>query len=383
MLKLNDAACRGAKPSDKIQRLSDGSGLYLEVLPSGKKTFRMQYRLEGKQLTLTLGAYPEMGLAAARGAALDARLAVKAGRDPKGKAPAPDAKDTFKAVATEWYEANAPAWKPSHSSRVWHRLERDLFPVIGDKGVATMTAPQVLEALRRIEDRGAVDTARRVRQHISGVFTYAIATGRCDQNPAFGLTAAMKKPPRGKHYAALAAEDVPDFFAKLARSQMVETSNLCIRLVMHTAVRTNELAGARWKDVQGDRWIIPGERMKMEQDHVVPLTKQSKAILRRLKELSTDDHVAHLKPDTLGKALRKVVGTDVATIHGMRSLFSTLANDSGLWNPDAVERQLAHAPRNRVRAAYNRALHIEERARLMLWWSDWLDQREKEGRLLS
>lgn len=358
-------------------------GLYLEVLPSGKRTFRMQYRIGGKQLTLTLGEYPAMGLQAARGAAVDARMLVKAGRDPKGPAPAPDGADTFRQVADEWFRAQAGGWKPSHATRVWGRVQRYLLPDLGARSVRQVTARELLDVLRKIgtDEKPKADTVKRVREYASQIWTFAVASDKADTNPATGLSKALPRAPRQQHRAALSVDQLPAFFAKLSGSRMEPATALCIRLLAHTAVRPGELIHGLWSEVQGDRWIIPAERMKMQRDHIVPLSPQAQSILKELRAMNPKSArlAPHLGPDTMGQALNKLMGKGVVHPHGWRTTFSTAANDAGIWSADAIERQLAHVEGNKVRAAYNRALHIEERTRLMAWWSDQLDAAEAEG----
>ena len=371
MGELNDSACRHAKPAVKLYRMHDMGGLYLEVLPSGRKTFRLSYRIHGKQRTLSIGEYPAVKLSEARRTALDARMAIRLGRDPKGAAPAEDGSDRFAAVAQEWFKAQAIGWKETHASRVWSRVERFLLPDLGERGIRDVTPRELLEVLRKIE---SPDSAKRARVYAGSIWTFAVASDLAEINPAIGLSKAMPKASKQIPRPALSADQLPSFFGRLSGSQMDRVTNLSIRLLMHTAVRPGELIGARWAEVSGDRWIIPAVRMKMERDHIVPLSTQALALLRELKGLAgAGGRFADLKADTMGKAINKLMGTGIVVPHGFRSTFSTIANDSNLWNPDAIERQLAHAPRNKVRAAYNRALHLEERAKLMQWYSDVLD----------
>ena len=381
MGELTESICSRAQPEAKIYRLADMGGLYLEVLPSGRKTFRMQYRLEGRQLTYTIGEFPAVGLQAARSSAVDVRMMVKAGRDPKGPAPAADGSDKFRVVAGEWYAANAAAWKRSHASRVWSRVERFLLPDLGDRGVRKITSKDLLTVLQRIE---SPDTAKRTREYAQAIFTFAVASSKAEVNPAIGLSKALPRVPRNNHRPALTEGQLPDFFARLGRSQMEPATALCLRLLAHVAVRPGELIGAQWSEIQGERWIVPGERTKMGRDLVVPLSLQVLGILKDLRSLNPKGkQLADLTADTMGKALNKLMGQGVVVPHGFRSTFSTIANDSGLWNPDAIERQLGHAPKNAIRAAYNRALHLPERTRLMQWYSDQLDAAAKSRTDLS
>lgn len=352
-------------------------GLYLEILPSGRKTFRMSYRVHGKQRTLTIGEYPGLKLSEARKAALDARMAIRVGRDPKGPTPAADGSDRFETVAGDWFKAQSGGWKPSHAGRVWARVERYLLVDLKGRGVREVTPCELLQVLRKID---SPDTTKRVREYAGAIWTFAIASDLAEINPATGLSKALPKVPRQKPRPALSADALPHFFGKMSRSQMEPVTALCIRLLAHTAVRPGELIAGRWDEISGTRWVIPAEKMKMDRDHIVPLSPQALAILRQLKVTATGARFAELKSDTMGKALNKLMGNGTMVPHGFRSTFSTIANDSNLWNPDAVERQLAHAPRNKIRAAYNRALHLDERIKLVAWWGDYLEAADAKGK---
>ena len=387
-MPLSDTACRGAKPdpSGKARKLTDGGGLYLHVAPRGGKLWRMRYRFEGKEKVLSFGPYPAITLADARGLRDRAKRALALGRDPgadnQAALKAPEG-DTLETVALEWLEAQEDVWSRGHMLRIRSRFEQDIFPAIGGKGVADLTAADALAMLRKVEGR-APEIAKRLRQALSAVMRYAVATGRSDRDPVADLRGALKPSPRVKHMAALQATDLPTFMGTLRRYHEdggeLQTA-LAIELVMHTLTRTNEIRFGKWNEIEEDMWRIPADRMKMGREHLVPLTNQSLALLKRLKTIAGASE--WIVPGIKGKpisqntmifALYRMGYRSKATIHGMRSLASTVLNESELWSGDAIERQLAHLPANAVRAAYDRGLRLDERRRMLTWWSEYLDK---------
>lgn len=288
-MPLSETACRNAKPRPKPYKISDAEGMHLLVQPTGSKLWRLSYRFAGRQKTISLGDYPTVGLADARARRAVARKTLAEGRDPSPKAVQPSHRatdDTLEAIAREWFDNQKAGWVPSHFERVVSRLERDVFPHLGRRPITEIEAPDILAVLRRVEDRGAMDIAKRLRQTLGAIFRYAIATGRAKRDPAADLKGALKAPPKVRHFASLRAEQIPDFLARLRRYDGEEQTRLAIKLVMHTFVRTNEIRFAQWTEVSGDLWRIPAERMKMGREHVVPLTRQSKALFARLKEIA-------------------------------------------------------------------------------------------------
>ena len=383
-MPLTDAACRGAKPdpSGKPRKIADAGGLLLFVSPSGGKLWRLRYRFDGKEKLLSFGAYPELKLADARGLRDKAKRALAEGRDPGANAKAAlsaPAGDTFEAVAREWIKAQAVNWTPAHSARVLSRFERDAFPAIGSTAVAEVTAPQILAMLRPVEDR-APDIAGRIRMTTGAILRYAIATGRASRDPAADLRGALKPLPRVKHMARIEAGELTGFLQKLSRYDGEKQTRLAIEFVMHTFVRTNELRFGKWAEIDGDIWRIPGSRMKMGRDHIVPLTLQSLAILAQLKAIAGDSEWIvpggrtgkPISENTMIFGLYRMGYHGRATIHGFRGLASTVLNESGLWSVDAIEKQLAHEPTNKVRSAYNAAQLLPERKRMLEWWSDYI-----------
>ncbi|UVK46834.1 tyrosine-type recombinase/integrase [Mesorhizobium sp. AR07] len=378
-MALTDTACRNAKPAEKDYKLSDSGRLYLFVKTTGSKLWRMNYSFEGKQKTLSIGVYPGVTLLAARTTRDEAKATLAAGKDPmRDHIVADDRK--FRTVAKAWFNGRASGWVSSYSDRIWSRIEDDVLPAIGDKDVAEIEPSEVLALLRTIEDRGALEMAKRVRQTVSGIFRWAVADNKAKIDPAAPLRDAMKRAPRQKHRAALREEALPEFFKKLHAYDGEKQTALGIEFVAHTFVRTAEFRYAKWEEFKGDTWRIPGERMKMKKEHIVPLTSHVQGLLEKLREESNGSEwvfpgVEGYKPiseNTLLFALYRMGYRSRATIHGFRTTASTVLNESGLFRPDAIERQLSHVPLDEVRSAYNAALYLPERIRMMDFYSKFL-----------
>ena len=388
-MKLTATEVRNAKPRSTTYRLFDGEGLYLEVTPRGGTYWRLKYRFGGKEKRLALGVYPAVSLAKARKKKAEARELLHGGIDPAVDRAAQASEDqadaeTFERIAREWFEKNEPRWVPSHSSKIIRRLEANIFPWIGREPINTLTAAAVLATLRRIESRGRVETAHRAMQNCSQVFRYAVATGRAERDPTQDLRGALP-PTKQTHFASVRE---PKEVAALLRAIDGFTGTFTVKTALQLAplvfVRPGELRGARWAEIDLDaaEWRIPAERMKKRAPHVVPLSEQAVAILRELEPLTgrgelvfpgVRDRKKSISENTINAALRRL-GYDrqQMTGHGFRSIASTLLNEQG-WNRDAIERQLAHAERDSVRAAYNYAEHLGERRKMMQAWSDYLD----------
>lgn len=372
-MPLSDTACRNAKPGAKPRKLTDAGNLYLLVQPTGSRLWRWNYRFDGKQKTMAFGKYPEVSLSEARSRRDEARAMLAAGLDPAN--PKPVDSINFEEVAREWIRSRID-WSPAHLSRIMSRIEDDLIPQFGHIAVSQLDAPTILAALRKVEARGALEVAKRLRQTIGQIMRYAIATGRASRDPAADLRGAMKPSPRVRHMAALRENDLPEFLVKLDAYEGDLRTRLAIELVMRTFVRTGEIRGARWSEIDGDLWRIPEERMKMGREHVVPLPPQTLAVLGRLKALGDPEFVCRMSENTMLYAMYRMGYHSRATIHGFRSTASTILNESGLWSPDAIERQLAHVPGNVVRSAYNAAQYLPERRKMMAWWNDFLDAKK-------
>lgn len=384
---LTDTAVKAAKPRPKPYKATDGGGLYLLVQPSGSRLWRFDYRRPGgARNTLSFGIYPDVSLKHARQQRDDARKLLANGVDPGAKRQAEKyaLSDSFEAVAREWFERFSPNWATSHADKIIGRLEKDLFPWIGKRPIGTITPPELLTCLRRIESRGALDTAHRAHQNCGQVFRYAVATGRAERDPSADLRGALP-PAKHKHYASITDPKKIGALLRAIREYQGSFITRCaLRLAPLVFVRPFELRAAQWQEFDLDKgeWRIPAERMKARVVHLVPLSTQAIAILKELQPLTGKGKYlfpsvrTRLKPisdNTLNGALRRLgYTTDEITAHGFRSTASTLLNEQG-WNRDAIERQLAHGERDEVRAAYNYAEHLPERRRMMQTWSDYLD----------
>lgn len=390
-MALTDKAIRTAKPSSKPVRLFDGGGLYLEIAPSGGKWWRLKYRFAGKENRLSLGVYPEVALKQARDGRDEARRLLANGIDPSQQRKARKvaitdrAANSFEAVAREWFASFSKAWVKSHSDKIIRRLEHNVFPWMGGRPVAEITARELLSVLRKVEGRGAIETAHRTKQSCSQVFRYAVATGRADRDPTVDLRGALA-PAKEQHHASI--RDPQAIGALLRAIEGYDGSPVtkcALQLAPLTFVRPGELRRAEWPEFDFDKaeWRIPGARMKMREQHIVPLSPQAVAVLKELHLLTGRGRYVFpgartngrpMSENTVNAALRRLgYAKDEMTGHGFRSMASTLLNEQG-WNRDAIERQLAHAERDEVRAAYNFAEHLPERRRMMRAWADYLDK---------
>jgi integrase len=388
-MPLSDAACRAAKGRDKPYKLTDGEGLFLLVAPNGTRAWRMAYRFGGKQKTLAFGVYPHVSLTAARERRAAAKTLLAAGADPGvERRRERQTAATFETIAREWHDTFKASWVPAHAERVLSRIERDVFPFIGSRPITELDAPEILEVLRRVEERGALDISKRLRQSIGAVFRFAIASGKASGNPAADLGAALKPKPKVQHFASLRAADLPDFLERLAAYDGEEQTRLAILFTLHTFVRTNETRFAAWaefEDLDGTAplWRIPAERMKMGREHLVPLTRQVVAILRRLRVLAGGGPFVFpsrgkegcLSQNTMIFGLYRLGYHSRLTVHGFRGTASTILNEQG-FNSDWIERQLAHVEGSDVRAAYNAAEWMAGRREMMTWWSNYLDRQQ-------
>jgi integrase len=381
--------------------MADAGGLYLEVQPAGGKHWRWKYRFAGKEKRLSLGTYPEVTLAKARLARDAARRTLSDGIDPvQAKTDAKLASrlrlgTNFEAVARGWFEHWKGPRSPRHADYVIRRLEADVFPAIGRKPISEVSAPQLLAMAKRIESRGAVDIAKRALQTCGQILRYAVAHGLLERNPASDVKPSDALKPRKKqNYARLDGKEVPTLLRKIDAYQGTPTTRLAMMLMALTFVRTGELIGARWRelDLEGAEWRIPAERMKMRTPHVVPLSRQSIEVLATLNEQRhgvTDllfpgerDHEKSMSNNTILKALERMGYKGRMTGHGFRGIASTMLHELG-YRHDVIELQLAHQERNSVSAAYNHASYLKERRELMQGWADHLDALRRGARVIT
>lgn len=389
-MTLTDKEVKNAKPSTKPVRLFDGGGLYLEIAPSGGKWWRFKYRFGGKEKRLSVGVYPDVPLKVARDRRDDARKLLAAGADPgeqrkaEKQAKAEAGGNTFEALGREWIATRGKEWTASYSSKTVSALERHAFPAIGARPIAGITAPDLLALLRAIEGRGTVDMAHRISQHCSAIFRFAISTGRAVTDPVLSLRGALSTV-KQEHYAALTD---PAAFAELLRDvekyRGEATTKGAMQLLALTFQRTKEVRFAEWSQIDLDAalWRIPAEIMKMREAHIVPLSRQAVAILKELQPLTGEGRLVFpssisrerpLSENTVVYALARMGYKGRMTGHGFRSVASTMLNEQG-FRADLIERQLAHAEKNAVRAAYNRAEYLPERKKMMQQWADYLDK---------
>lgn len=393
-MKLSDKACKAAKPKEKAYKLADGGGLYLEVMPNGSKCWRMKYRYLGKEKRLAFGVYPIISLADARTARERAKKMLAQGIDPSGakkeerREAVRNAENTFKAVALEWHENQLARWTPTHAQNVTRRFEVDIFPFIGNRPIAEIDPPELLEeVLRRIEKRGALDVTARVKQICGQVFRYGIATGRCQRDPTADLKGALKVN-QTTHFACLDIKEIPEFLDRLEKNdaRLYHRTRRAIRLLMLTFVRTNELINATWDEFDLDNalWEIPGWRMKMRNPHIVPLSRQVVALLREQKEETGHLDTPWVFPsqvrpkdpmsnNTILFAIGRMGYKKRMTGHGFRALAMSNIKEKLGYRHEVVDRQLAHAHKSKIDRAYDRAQFLDERTEMMQEWANFID----------
>nr|WP_286207873.1 integrase arm-type DNA-binding domain-containing protein [Hephaestia sp. MAHUQ-44] len=405
---MNDAKLRAARPKDKAYKLTDSNRLYLYVTPAGGKLWRWNYSYDGRQKSLSFGSYPSTSLLEAREKRDAARKQLNEGIDPAIakklhiQANIEAARVTFEKVAREWHEANAPQWAKVHAAEVIRTLERDVFPAIGSLPIGALTPPKILEVLRAIEARSAIETAKRIRQRISAIYAYAIASGHTETDPAEKVGAALKPLPRkGRQPAITDISELRRMLATVDGDFARPVTRLALRLIALTAVRPGELRGALWsefEDLDGSEplWRIPASRMKGDRDrkdelggdHLVPLAPESVAVLRTAWKLSgtgklvfpSNRHLHRpMSENALGYLLNRAGYHGRHVPHGFRAAFSTIMNE---WakvhgRPDdreVIDLMLAHVPTNKVEGAYNRAAYMDRRRELAVVWAEMVSQ---------
>lgn len=389
-MPLTDTQCKAAKPRDKKYKLFDGEGLYLEVLPAGGKYWRLKYRRNGKEKRFALGVYPKITLLRARKEKERIREQLSSGIDPviqkikESNRAAFEHCQSFEQVAKEWHAIGVPAWNPRYAQTVMHRLEKYTFPDLGRFPLCELEATTILVCLQKIE-KTAPEMARRVKQIISHILRYAMATNRIDRDLTIGLETALVKYKKG-HFASIEIDHLPKLLSALHnhKARLYRQTYLAIRLMLLTFVRTAELIEARWDEIDFERsmWIIPAERMKMRSPHLVPLSKQSVAILLELKEMN--EHREYVFPSlprprkpmskgTILMALKRMGFAGRMTGHGFRSLALGIIKEKLGYTHEIADRQLAHVPKSSTDRAYDRAQFLTQRADMMQRYADYLD----------
>jgi len=396
---LTDVKCRNATSEGRrVRKLSDSAGLYLWVYDDGRKYWRFRYFLSGKEKSLSLGVYPRVGLKEARQKRDAERKHIDAKLDPSAERRAQAvrlrlaAENSFEAVGREWYRKQVHTWVAHHANDVIRRLEKNIFPRLGRRPISEIDAPELLAAMRPIEERGAHDLAHRVLQVCGQVFRYGIATGRCSRDLTKDLRGALT-PHKAKHQPAVKPEELPALLRSIDSYEQIgdEQTKLALKLLALTFLRTSEMIGAERTefDLETAIWVVPAGRMKMKVEHIVPLSTQTIAILEKLNMLAGESRFlfpgrSRDKPisnNTLLFALYRLGYKGKMTGHGFRSVASTILNEAG-FRADVIERQLAHSERNEVRDAYNRAQYLPERIRMMQSWADYLDRVRNGAKVL-
>ncbi len=398
-MPLSDVACRTARPVATIKKLSDGWGLQLWVHPSGSKLWRYAYRYDGKQKLLSFGPYPIVSLAEARVQRDKAKKLLINGIDPsearkRAKAEALVAKVTFRTIGDELLALQARSGRAVATLEKTEWLLDLVYPILGDKRVDDIRPPEVLDVLRNVENRGNYETARRLRSTIGRVCRLAVATGRAENDPTYALRGALARPPAKPHAAIIDAKAFGALLRAIDGFNGWRSTRMALQLMALLFPRPGELRAAEWSEFDSEKavWTIPAARTKLRRIHKVPLPHQASAILADLRRITGNGQLLFpsvrtitkpISENTLNAALRRLgYGNDEATSHGFRASAATLLNESGCWNADAIERQLAHIERNDVRRAYARGEFWDERVRMMQWWANYLDDLRTAGKII-
>jgi integrase len=396
-MSLTDSTCKNAKPLEKPYKLSDGRGLYLLVHPNGSKYWRLKYRLHGKEKLKAIGVYPEISLAAARDVREHDRKLLAAGMDPMGhkretqRLAKISATNTFEIVAREWHDLNKDRWSRSYPAKILRFLEKDIFPVIGSRPISDITPPELLECLRRIEKRGALDIAGKTKQVCGQIFRFGIQTGKCERDPSADLKGALKTR-KTTHYRTIDDTDISNLLIALDKNaaRLFPRTLRAIRFSLLTFARPGEIRQACWSEINWKEklWVIPAEKMKMRREHIVPLSDQSIALLQEQKEesgyLKTDyifpSQIRPMKPmsdGTVTRALDRLGYGEMMVAHGFRALARTTIREKLGYDAEIIEKQLAHKTKNALGEAYDRTQFLSDRKKMMQGWAEYLDAAAK------
>lgn len=384
---LKELEARYATKRAKDYKLADGGGLYLLVRKNGSKLWRFKYRFDGKEKLLAFGRYPDVTMAAARLRRAEAKLALGQGTDPGAKEVAAPV-TTFEEAARAWHKNRLAALDEGHASRLMTRLERDAFPVLGSNDLRAITSAHVLEMVRKVEARGALDVSRRLKQHVSQIYRFAIPQGWADQDPAAYLSDLLKPKPRTRHMPRVALTELPTLVRAIDQYDGDETprrravTRAALLFTLLTWARTNETRLASWDEFERldgaePLWRVPAHRMKMEREHLVPLSQQVVGLLTEVRAYSSGVYVfggdkvgQPISQNTMIYGCYRMGYRGRQTVHGFRSLASTWANEAESYRSDWIELALAHADRDDVRSAYNSALYLTPRRRMLTEWAD-------------
>lgn len=382
---------RRAKPEAKAYTLGDGRGLSLLIEPNGSKSWRFRYRFAGKPKMISLGVYPTITLADARSRRDDARKLVAEGKNPSEVrkeqkiALQTESESAFEKIATEWHQMKSAKWSEGYASDIMEAFQNDIFPYVGTRPIGEIKPLELLNVLRKIEKRGALEKMRKVRQRCSEVFRYAIATGRAEFNPAADLSSALEVH-QSNHFPFLKADEIPDFLRALNGYTGSRIVQIATKLLMITGVRTIELRAALWSEFDLDNaiWEIPAERMKMRRAHLVPLSTQALDLLNELKIMTgnyryvfpgRNDPNKPMSEASINQVIKRIGYGGKLTGHGFRHMMSTLLHEQG-FDSFWIEIQLAHVDKNNIRGTYNHALYLEKRRDMLRWYSSFIMEHE-------
>lgn len=396
-MKLTARQVDTAKPKDKSYKLSDGGGLYLEVSANGSCYWRMKYRFAGKEKRLSFGVYPDISLANAREKREAAKKILAAGNDPSEVKKAEKlaqkqlTENTFEAIAREWHTSKADRWSIRYRDEIISTFESDIFPFIGKRPIAEIKPMELLDTLRRMEKRGALEKLRKVRQRCGEVFRYAIITGRAEYNPAPDLACALT-PHQKNHFPFLKADELPHFLRDLSGYTGSVITKLATKFLMLTAVRTQEMRFARWEDIDLEQglWHVQVEIMKKRRPHIVPLSQQAIDVLLQLQPITgryplvfigRNDHSKPISKESVNQVIELLGYKGRTTGHGFRHTMSTILNEQG-YNSDWIEIQLAHVDKNNTRGTYNHAQYLDGRREMLQWYADYMDNLEHGGNVV-
>ncbi|AUU09469.1 tyrosine-type recombinase/integrase [Serratia marcescens] len=386
-MPLNDMQIRRAKPEAKTYTLGDGQGLSLLIEPNGSKSWRFRYRYAGKPKMISLGVYPTITLADARARRDDARKLVAEGKNPsevrkqQKLALQIESENAFEKIAREWHQLKSTKWSSGYASDIIEAFQNDIFPYMGARPVGEIKPLELLNVLRKIENRGALEKMRKVRQRCSEVFRYAIATGRAEFNPAADLSSALEVH-KSNHFPFLKAEEIPDFLRALDSYTGSRLVQIATKLLMITGVRTIELRAALWSEFDLDNaiWEIPAERMKMRRSHLVPLSTQALKLLNELKMMTgnyryvfpgRNDPNKPMSEASINQLIKRIGYAGRVTGHGFRHTMSTILHENG-FDSKWIEVQLAHVDKNAIRGTYNHANYLSPRIKMMVFYSSYI-----------
>lgn len=397
-MPLTDAKIKAAKPKTKQYTLNDGEGLSLIITPKGRKWWKFRFQLKGKRTELSLGVYPYVTLQEARTKRGELKTLIAKGVDPSRKRKEDkrraSASEAFEAIGREWFGKQESGWSDRHAKTTMERMEKNVFPFIGERPISELGVEDMLGVVQRCEKRGAVETARRIRQIMSQIFRYAVAAGRAERDPAADIKGAIPPARKVKHHPSIID---PKEIGPLLRAIDSFSGTLVVHCALKLAplvfVRPGELRHAEWGevDLEACEWRIPESKMKGGSPHIVPLSKQAVEILVEVHQLTGPSGYVFpsirtasrpMSENTINVSLRRLgYDKDEMTGHGFRSMASTLLNEHG-WHKDAIERQLAHTPKDKVRASYNYAEHLPERKKMMQAWANYLDSLKAGGKVV-